>query len=116
MAAKVADAPPHDVAPGYRLGQRLRHAPERQAAVHARRDPRLHQHRAEQRHEGDGDRLGRRHPAGADRRRLRHELQEHPRIRLELRLCVGLGPDHPDDHHPAGRVPLAQVDLDAMSA
>ena len=49
----------------------------RQGAVPPRRDPRLHQHRAE-RHRADADRrLGRRHPPGSRRGRLRDELPAH---------------------------------------
>ena len=73
----------------------------------------LHQHGAEQPDEGDDDRLGRRHPAGPGGGRLRHEFPSDARVGLDAGLPVRAGADRPVDHHPAGGVPLAQLDLNA---
>ena len=88
----------------HRVAERLRHAPERQAAVPAGCDARLHQHRAEQRDEGADRGVGRRHSAGAGRRHLWHELQDHAGIRLGLGLSVRPGDDRGDRADPAGHV------------
>ena len=74
---KGLEAPLGDLAAGYRFGQRFRYTPERQAAVPAGRNTGVHQYRAEQCHEGDGNCFGGRYSPGAGGRHLRHEFQEH---------------------------------------
>ncbi len=75
----------------------------RQGAVPARRQSRLHQHRAERHLQGAHHRLGRRYPADADREHVRNELPLHAGARLALRLCLWARP-HRAQHDSADAV------------
>ena len=71
---------------GYRLAGAIFRRPGQPRPAPARRRDRHHQYRPERRHEGFDHCLGGRNSAGAGRRHLRHEFQEHARARLDVGL------------------------------
>ncbi len=95
----------------HRFARQPQHLPVRQDQLPDERHGRLYQHQPEQDHQDlFGSQRGA-SAANADRQRVRHELQNHARDRLAVRLSVR---DHPDGG--LGRCPLHLFQAQGLAA